>query len=76
MRTVQDFNATATELAIMLYQDYVRRWLLKMSGYECQQKDGEFMMAFASPLNAIQFCLVVSPQVALCWRTVHFLCCG
>lgn len=49
----------AAELAVMLYQDYVRRWLLKMSGYECQQADGGFMLAFASPLNAIHFCLVV-----------------
>ena len=43
----------------MMYQDYIRRWLLKMSGYECQQADGEFMLAFASPVNAVQFCLVV-----------------
>ena len=59
---VQEYNLTAAELALMLYQDYVRRWLLKMSGYECQQADGEFMLAFASPVNAVQFCLLVTPH--------------
>ena len=54
----------AAEVALMMYQDYMRRWMLKMSGYECQQADGEFMLAFASPVNAVQFCLVVSPGMA------------
>lgn len=55
-------------MALMLYQDYVRRWLLKLSGYECQQADGEFMLAFDVPINAVKFCLAVCLSfMTVCW---------
>ena len=59
---MQEANSTATDLALLLYKDYVRRWLLKLHGYECQEAEGEFMLAFFSPVPAIQFCL----QVGFC----------
>lgn len=55
----QEANSTATDLALLLYKDYVRRWLLKLHGYECQEAEGEFMLAFFNPIPAIQFCLQV-----------------
>ena len=59
--TLQEANSTATDLALLLYKDYVRRWLLKLHGYECQEAEGEFMLAFFNPIPAIQFCLQVIP---------------
>ncbi|KAK9791857.1 hypothetical protein WJX73_005571 [Symbiochloris irregularis] len=59
LAAMKEASATAAEMALMLYQDYVRRWLLKLSGYECQQADGEFMLAFDMPVNAVKFCLAV-----------------
>ena len=58
---LQEANSTATDLALLLYKDYVRRWLLKLHGYECQETEGEFMLAFFSPISAIMFCIQVQP---------------
>ena len=56
---VQEANSSATDLALLLFKDYVRRWLMNTHGYECQEAEGEFMLAFSSPLPAVQFCLLV-----------------
>ena len=29
------------------------------AGYECQEADGDFMLVFASPVQAVNFCLQV-----------------
>lgn len=55
----QEVNGAATDLALLLFKDYVRRWLMKTQGYECQEAEGEFMLAFTSPLLAVHFCLLV-----------------
>ena len=47
-------------MAIALYLSCVRRLLKKTGGYECQEGDSTFMLAFERPLAAIQFCLLVS----------------
>ena len=58
---LQEANSAATDLALLLYKDYVRRWLLKLHGYECQEAEGNFMLAFFSPIPAIKFCIQVGP---------------
>ena len=52
----------ATEHALSMYREQVRRNLAKMQGYECQEADGEFMLAFSLPLQAVSFCLMVSTR--------------
>lgn len=42
-----------------LYRDVVRRLLKVTQGYECQEADGNFMLAFHQPVKALQFCLLV-----------------
>ena len=59
--TAQEADPAATDLALLLYKDYVRRWLLRTHGYECQEDNGVFMLAFSSALPAVQFCLLVCP---------------
>ncbi len=29
------------------------------AGYECQEADGDFMLVFETPVNALNFCLAV-----------------
>ena len=57
----------AVEHAMTLYRDVVRRLLKVTQGYECQEADGNFMLAFHQPVKALQFCLLVCtlPHMAL-----------
>ncbi|KAK9829912.1 hypothetical protein WJX72_008611 [[Myrmecia] bisecta] len=52
-------DPTVADLAITMYVDCVRQHLFKRRGYECSLQDTGFMLAFASPLDALQFCIVV-----------------
>ena len=56
---MQEQNVAAAEQALGIYREYVRRCLAQRGGYECQEADGEFMLAFAFPMQAVQFCLSV-----------------
>lgn len=56
----QERDATATEKALSMYRDQVRRCLNKEQGYECQANEGDFMLAFHEPTHAVEFCLSVS----------------
>lgn len=49
----------AAEHAMTLYKDVVRRLLRTTEGYECQEAEGNFMLAFHKPVKAVQFCLLV-----------------
>ena len=42
-----------------LYKDVIRRLLRTTEGYECQEAEGNFMLAFHNPMKAVQFCLLV-----------------
>lgn len=55
---MQEQAAAAT--AIAMYLSCVRRLLKKTRGYECQEADSTFMLAFERPVDAVQFCLLVS----------------
>ena len=42
-----------------MFRYKVRRALRDQQGYECQEADGDFMLAFSSPCDAVRFCLLV-----------------
>ena len=57
-----DMQATdlgAAEEALVMFRYKVRRALRDQQGYECQEADGDFMLAFISPADAVRFCLSV-----------------
>ena len=54
---VKSKNAAAKILG--MYCDCVRQTLLACDGYECQEKDGEFMIAFREAMHALEWSLVV-----------------
>ncbi|KAK9818038.1 hypothetical protein WJX72_006076 [[Myrmecia] bisecta] len=64
LKSMQTLSETASEHALTLYRDCVRRLLRSKNGYECQEAEGSFMLAFGRPMDAVQFCLLV--QEALC----------
>ena len=56
-------------------RDCVRQLLSKLGGYECEEADAEWMLAFPNSWDACLFCLRVSPTLqlqcsrAVCYRT-------
>ena len=60
----QAANDAATELALTHYRDCIRSCLNSSSGYECQEADGDFMLAFANNNDAVIFSLMVLPPSA------------
>ena len=56
---MQEVNVAAKTAALALYLSCVRRLLRPFLGYECQEANGDFMLAFAKPLDAVYFCLAV-----------------
>ena len=44
-----------------MFRYKVRRALRDQQGYECQEADADFMLAFTSPADAVRFCLSVMP---------------
>ena len=71
---MQAANAAAVEALLAHVRDCVRALLHKCRGYECQQTDGEWMLAFASTWDATMFCLRVSPGAVLCWQALDSRC--
>ena len=57
---MQECDAYAAEHAVMMFRDHIRRLLSKLAGYECQEaNEGDLMLAFTHPMQAINFCLLV-----------------
>ncbi len=56
----QERDADAANSALLIYLACVRKLLRRFSGYECQEADGSFMLAFKNPTDAILFCLMVT----------------
>ncbi len=59
MTELQASDLAATEEALVMFRYKVRRALRDQQGYECQEADGDFMLAFSSPCDAARFCLAV-----------------
>jgi hypothetical protein len=63
-------NREAAELAAQLYSDCVRWLLLAAGGYECQEAEGSFMVAFTAADAALEWCLMVQQVLRdLSWPT-------
>ncbi|KAK9788833.1 hypothetical protein WJX73_006132 [Symbiochloris irregularis] len=57
-------NSSASEQAVAIFRDQVRRTLLANEGYECQESsEGAFMLAFPHPMPALTFCLMVQDSM-------------
>lgn len=57
---MQTSDLAASEEALVMFRYKVRRALREQQGYECQETDGDFMLAFGSSADAVRFCLTVS----------------
>ena len=57
-----------------MYRDQVRRGLSKFGGYECQEAEGEFMLAFPLLMQAVDFCLMVSCEEIVISNAASSLC--
>lgn len=64
MQCLQAESDVAAEHAMTLYRDVIRRLLRTTQGYECQEAEGNFMLAFHKPITAVQFCLLVMGSTA------------
>lgn len=60
LHVLQAQGDVAAEHAMTLYRDVIRRLLRTTDGYECQEAEGSFMLAFHKPTKAVQFCLLVT----------------
>ena len=61
---MQERDSDAADSALLIYLACVRKLLRRFGGYECQEADGSFMLAFKNPTDAILFCLMVKPLKA------------
>ena len=57
---LQASDIAAAEEALVMFRYKVRRALRDQQGYECQETDGDFMLAFSTSADAVRFCLTVS----------------
>lgn len=57
---MQTSDLAASEEALVMFRYKVRRALRDQQGYECQEADGDFMLAFSTLADAVRFCLTVS----------------
>ena len=57
---LQALDKAVLQKILVLYRDVVRRVLRHTAGYEAQESEGTFMLAFPRPMKAIQFCLLVT----------------
>lgn len=56
---LQAANFDAAQAALVSFRNIVRLWLNALDGYECQEANGDFMIAFHSASQAAHFCLQV-----------------
>lgn len=52
-------DKVGSEEALMVYNDCIRRTLVYFSGYECQEQEGAFMIAFSEPQLAMEWAMMV-----------------
>ena len=63
---------SAGAVAVALYLSVVRRLLKRSRGYECQEGNCTFMLAFESIMEATQFCIAVSCAPLLATPQMHW----
>lgn len=69
---LQGSDLAASEEALVMFRYKVRRALRDQQGYECQEADGDFMLAFSTAADAVRFCLTVCNWAVYC---ALWLCC-
>ena len=52
-------HEAAANLMLEMYNTTVRKSLLAVGGYECQELDGAFMIAFNDASDAMEWCLML-----------------
>eukprot|EP00798_Chlamydomonas_sp_ICE-L_P017494 gene17494-23802_t len=58
-RGMVDDNRDLAQQVLSLYNTIIRRSLLATGGYECQELQGSYMIAFHSSTDALEWCLMV-----------------
>lgn len=51
-------NAEAAKIALLKFKSCLRTILRLTNGYECQEKDGVFMLAFEKPREAAEWAIL------------------
>ena len=69
---MRESNQAMAELALNLYRECLRKVLTQRGGYECQETEGSFMLAFYNCTDAVQFCVLVSLHGNVC--TMNHAC--
>eukprot|EP00803_Ostreobium_quekettii_P006136 evm.model.scf_58.8 EVM.evm.TU.scf_58.8 scf_58:69130-77261(+) len=63
-------NPTLGEEALTLFRECVSESIMSCKGYECQEKDGTFMIAFSCPMDALDWsCSLHIALLGLPWPT-------
>ena len=60
---MRESNQPMAEVALNLYRECLRKVLMQRGGYECQESEGSFMLSFYNCIDAVQFCILVSPTL-------------
>ena len=62
---MQERDIDAANSALLIYLACTRKLLRLFNGYECQEADGSFMLAFKAPIDSLLFCLMVCCSLPL-----------
>ena len=73
---MQDKDSDAAVTALHIYLACIRKLLRSFDGYECQEADGSFMLAFKDPVDAVLFCLTVRPSLLAACSSEGMASCG
>ena len=65
MHCLQERDIDAANSALLIYLACTRKLLRLFNGYECQEADGSFMLAFKAPIDSVLFCLMVRRPASL-----------
>ncbi|GAX75845.1 hypothetical protein CEUSTIGMA_g3288.t1 [Chlamydomonas eustigma] len=60
---MRSINGLLARQVLNVYTDTIRRSLMIMGGYECQELEGAFMIAFEVAEDAVEWCLMVQELV-------------
>ena len=66
MGHMQAANSAAVTTVLGTFRDTLQHWLTQTSGYECQEVEGDCMLAFADAVQAVIFCLLVGMHSLAC----------
>lgn len=65
LQELRAWDRTATDAALAVFRRCVRNTLPSCGGYEGQESDGAFLLAFPSPAQAVRWCLTTQWDLML-----------